>query len=200
MLEIMKLRIKQLRADRGWTQDELAERAGISRSYLTELETGAKTINARRLSEVARAFGVEPESLIVREPKIVDLTGAVVESARIVPLDGPRTIACPTMLPSAGIEAVEVVGGAMAPVYQHGHVLFYARPTRDPVLEQDIGQPCIVEDSSKNRWLKVLKRGTAPGLWNLVCINPTGENQWDVSISWAARVRLAVPADLVSSI
>lgn len=60
----MALKIRELRKSRGWTQEQLAEKAGVSRSYLTEIETGAKTVNVRRLDAIAEALGVETVALI----------------------------------------------------------------------------------------------------------------------------------------
>ncbi len=59
-----RLRIKELREAKGWTGDVLAERVGVSRSYLSEIETGKKTVNIRRLSAIASALGVSVPDLI----------------------------------------------------------------------------------------------------------------------------------------
>lgn len=50
--------IKHYRKQAGLTQAELAERAGIHRSYLSELETGADTEQLRRIFRVLRQLGV----------------------------------------------------------------------------------------------------------------------------------------------
>ncbi len=34
--------LRTLRKEKGWTQNELAEKASVNRSYLTQLETGAR--------------------------------------------------------------------------------------------------------------------------------------------------------------
>ena len=34
--------LRTLREEKGWTQEELAEKASVERSYLTKLETGDK--------------------------------------------------------------------------------------------------------------------------------------------------------------
>ncbi|WP_306150675.1 helix-turn-helix domain-containing protein [Roseovarius sp. MMSF_3281] len=60
----MKLRLKELRKEKGWTQREVAEKAGISLSYYTELELEKKQINAGRMEAIAKAFGVQPFELI----------------------------------------------------------------------------------------------------------------------------------------
>lgn len=39
-------RIKARRAELGWTQDHFAEKAGISKSFVSDLETGKRSIGA----------------------------------------------------------------------------------------------------------------------------------------------------------
>lgn len=86
----------------------------------------------------------------------------------------------------------------MAPMYQPGHVLFFSRSVHDGILEEDIGRPCVLEDSEGNGWVKLVKRGTEPNLFHLIALNPAAESSWDRSIKWAARVILALPAELVT--
>jgi len=198
----MKLRIRDLRKAAGLTLEQLSERAGISRSYLNELELGAKTINANRLEQVARALDVRIEDLIVREVFPVAVAGRVGAGAQI-PLvdayekgDGIFHIARPPQLATGGIVAVEVVGDSMMPIYMPGTILFYTRRAHNAVLDGDVGYPCVIEDWEGRAWVKLLKRGSAPGLFNLVSLNPNAESAWDQQVRWAARVRLALPADL----
>lgn len=50
--------IKHYREQAGLTQAELAERAGLHRSYLSELESGAETQQLRRIFRVLKQLGV----------------------------------------------------------------------------------------------------------------------------------------------
>lgn len=50
--------IKILRKHRGLTQMELAERSGLSRPYLTEMETGKKEGSMRALKALSKALDV----------------------------------------------------------------------------------------------------------------------------------------------
>lgn len=50
--------IKHYREEAGLTQAELAERAGIHRSYLSELESGQETEQLKRIFRVLRKLGV----------------------------------------------------------------------------------------------------------------------------------------------
>lgn len=51
--------VKILRKYRGLTQRELAAKAGISRPYLTEIETGKKDGSMRALRSIAEVLGVQ---------------------------------------------------------------------------------------------------------------------------------------------
>lgn len=50
--------VKAWREHRGFTQDALAEKAGISKAYLSQIETGKRTGVAKTLKALASALGV----------------------------------------------------------------------------------------------------------------------------------------------
>ena len=52
------MRLKKLRAERGMTQEALAEKAGISRSYITRLELGQQDPTLGTLEKLAKALKV----------------------------------------------------------------------------------------------------------------------------------------------
>jgi transcriptional regulator with XRE-family HTH domain len=51
-------RLRELRKDRGWRQLDLAEQAGISENYVSELELGQKEVCLRTIEVLSRALGV----------------------------------------------------------------------------------------------------------------------------------------------
>ena len=59
----MALRIKALRDERGWTQEELAAKSRMSRSQLAMIERETRPANTIRLNAIAAALGVPPEDL-----------------------------------------------------------------------------------------------------------------------------------------
>lgn len=64
------VRIRAVREQKGWSQAELAERAGTRQATISEIETGRNSrIDLSLLERIAVALGVEPGELIVREPK-----------------------------------------------------------------------------------------------------------------------------------
>jgi transcriptional regulator with XRE-family HTH domain len=51
-------RVKALRARRGWTQAELAEKVGIDRSFLADVERGKRNISILNLAAIAEGLEV----------------------------------------------------------------------------------------------------------------------------------------------
>lgn len=50
--------IRQLREARAWSQEQLAEHAGLNRSYVGEIERGTAIASIVTVDKLARAFGV----------------------------------------------------------------------------------------------------------------------------------------------
>ncbi len=203
----MKFRLKQLREAHGLTQEQMAERLDISTGLYNGLENGKRRMNADYIEAAAKVFGIRPSELIEDTPYPIAVAGRIGAGAQ-VPLvdayekgDGIYCVAAPAQLLRhglpKGIVAVEVEGDSMTPMYQPGDVLFYTRPTHEGIPDEDIGRPCIVEDESGMAWVKQVKRGNQPGLFHLISLNPTSETMHNVQIKWAARVMLALPAEMV---
>jgi transcriptional regulator with XRE-family HTH domain len=57
-------RIAALRGDRGWTQQQLADRLGISRVAVSHLETDLNTPGERTVALLAGLFRMEPHDLV----------------------------------------------------------------------------------------------------------------------------------------
>jgi transcriptional regulator with XRE-family HTH domain len=61
-------RLRRFREDRGWTQAALAEHAGVSKPYLSELEGGAgRRPSGQILLKLADALGVTVADLLGRQ-------------------------------------------------------------------------------------------------------------------------------------
>lgn len=60
--------IKEWRKHRGLTQDQLAERIGLDRAYLSKIESGKRRYDQPFLEAAAVALQCEPADLIVRDP------------------------------------------------------------------------------------------------------------------------------------
>lgn len=58
------LRIRLLRVERGWSQETLAELAGLHRNYIGHVERGELNISISQLAKIAEAFNVSPSELL----------------------------------------------------------------------------------------------------------------------------------------
>jgi transcriptional regulator with XRE-family HTH domain len=57
--ELFARRVKELRAKRGWSQDELAAQSGLHRSYVGIIERCEKSATLDTVERIAKALGVE---------------------------------------------------------------------------------------------------------------------------------------------
>ena len=58
-----RLRVKELLRERRWTTKVLAEKTGMSESYLTHIKNGTRRWNEDALKKLSAAFGLEPVDL-----------------------------------------------------------------------------------------------------------------------------------------
>ena len=63
----MNNRLKVLRADRDWSQADLAEQLGVSRQTVNALETGRYDPSLPLAFKIARVFGQPIESIFVED-------------------------------------------------------------------------------------------------------------------------------------
>jgi transcriptional regulator with XRE-family HTH domain len=57
------VRIRNLRSQKGWSQERLAEEAGIHRVYLGGIETARRNPSLRNIIRIALALGVPVKDL-----------------------------------------------------------------------------------------------------------------------------------------
>lgn len=62
--EALRLLLGRLREERGWSFDELAERSGVSRRTLIDMEHGKSNGRLESWFRVAEAFGVPIADLV----------------------------------------------------------------------------------------------------------------------------------------
>ena len=66
------LRVKELLREKGWTTKILAEKTGMSESYLTHIKNGTRRWNEDSLRKLANAFEVSPMDLFAQRRKRTD--------------------------------------------------------------------------------------------------------------------------------
>jgi len=57
-------RVRALRMKKGISQEELAERCGVHRTYMGRIERGETNITLTNIHKVARGLGISPAFLI----------------------------------------------------------------------------------------------------------------------------------------
>ena len=57
-------RLKGLRKRRGWTQVQMAERLGLDRSYLADVERGKRNISIVNLEVITKGFEVSLSQML----------------------------------------------------------------------------------------------------------------------------------------
>jgi transcriptional regulator with XRE-family HTH domain len=67
--EIMAMNLRRKRHDQHMTQEELAERAGLSARYVGAIERGDVSASVTVLGQIAEALGVEPGELLRRSSR-----------------------------------------------------------------------------------------------------------------------------------
>jgi len=58
--------LRRLRNAKGWSQDQLALEAEISRSYLSQLEKGVYFVSIKVIGKLAKTLAAEPEEFLKR--------------------------------------------------------------------------------------------------------------------------------------
>jgi transcriptional regulator with XRE-family HTH domain len=63
-VQLLGRNVRQMRLDRGMSQEDLALEAGMKRSYLSDLERGTRNPSVRALGRLATALKVQPHELL----------------------------------------------------------------------------------------------------------------------------------------
>ena len=66
-IKIRKLlanRLRELRAEKGWSQDDLAAECGLHRAWIGAVERSERNIGIDNLDKLAKAFGLEVWQLL----------------------------------------------------------------------------------------------------------------------------------------
>ena len=58
-------RVRQIRKVFGWTQEQLAERAGLDYKYIGAVERGERNLSMDNIEKIAKGFAIEPYQLFL---------------------------------------------------------------------------------------------------------------------------------------
>ncbi|NLI08798.1 MAG: helix-turn-helix transcriptional regulator [Thermotogaceae bacterium] len=60
-------RLREIRDRKGMTQEKLSEISGLERSYISDVERGARSISLKNIERLASALGIQVNELFVFE-------------------------------------------------------------------------------------------------------------------------------------
>ena len=63
-LKAFGVRVRKLREQLDWSQEHLAERAGLHRTYISGLERGERNVSVLNILRLARALKTTPGTLL----------------------------------------------------------------------------------------------------------------------------------------
>lgn len=187
-----KNRIAELRQALGWSQEDLAKKAGTTNQQIGRLESGTRRLTVDWMERVSRALGVTPAELLEpAQARTVQVVGYVGAGAEVFAIDdhakgaGLEEVPCPWAELGPSTVAVRVRGASMEPAYFDGDLIYYEQTHSD--YTHLLGKECVVALADGRRFIKQLRR-THNGQWYLHSHN--SEPILGVEIEWAAKVRL----------
>jgi transcriptional regulator with XRE-family HTH domain len=62
--DILAANLRKFRAERGWSQEDLAEYSGLHRTYISGLECGTRNPTLKVLEQLAQAFDTKIAELL----------------------------------------------------------------------------------------------------------------------------------------
>lgn len=177
----------------GSTNTDLAKALGVDQSRIAEIKAGKRKVKAAEVPKIARFTGVAPPAdLGISATPMVPLVGYVGAGAEMhfyAVADNPDEF---VPMPPGGNKdtvAVEVRGSSLGSFFEHW--LVYYDQIRHPPGPDLLRQLCVVELEDGRVLVKRLRKGSAPGLWNLE--SQTEGLIEDVPIVWAAKVKHMTP-------
>ncbi|KQS90319.1 helix-turn-helix domain-containing protein [Rhizobium sp. Leaf386] len=197
MDKVFPNRIRELREERELTIEQLAEKTGLSTSYVSRLESGERNLSVKNINLFAHAFEAEPQELLAekatKRSNVVAVMGRIGAGAEILPEDeqvppeGLYEIETPFPLPEDA-EAYEVKGESMWPRYDDGDIIICWKQGNDP--EEMLGWEAAVKTAEGRRYLKRLLRGSVKGTYDLESHNAPPIR--GVKLVWIAAVQSVI--------
>ena len=66
----MAFNLKRLRSSAGISQEELADRAGLHRTYISSIERARRNVSLENIFQIAEALGATPAELLKPIPTV----------------------------------------------------------------------------------------------------------------------------------
>ncbi|KAB8151820.1 helix-turn-helix domain-containing protein [Kordia sp. TARA_039_SRF] len=63
-------RVRQLRNEKGWSQEELSFKSGFHRTYIGMVERAERNISLKNIARIAKTFNVQIQDLFIKKNRI----------------------------------------------------------------------------------------------------------------------------------
>lgn len=105
---IIKNNIRELRKKRGLTQQQLAQKLGISQVHLGRLETNARSMDLEQVEKISAALGVKPYELLPQEWQPEEITPEEREILRVIRKNAPSQGADNSHIPAQATDKKDI--------------------------------------------------------------------------------------------
>lgn len=178
-----KERLQQIIASRGFNMKSASLAAGLNETFVRDILKRGQEPGIERMQALADALGVPLKSILY--PSTVRVVGHVGAGGEWF-LNGTEngTIPAPDYATPHTV-AVKIRGDSMGSFLNGWYALY--EDIRNPPTEDLIGEPCVVWTGDDRAMVKVLRRGSRPGVWTLY--SGVGDPIEDVKVVAAAKVK-----------
>ncbi len=182
----------------GKSQRGLAAHLGLDAARVTEILNKRRRVTYDEAVDIAEFLETGLDEVVARLGK------AAVQVRRRIPVvgyvgAGEAIFALDDHSQGAGMDetepppdedggfAVRVRGNSMAPRFKEGELIGYSRE-RGLNPDRCYGTECVVQTADGRKLVKLLERGSRPGVFTLVSINASVPIEHDVELDWIAPV------------
>lgn len=57
-------KLRELRKQKGLSQEDLALKSGLHRTYISDIERGSRNLSLKNIDKIAKALGLTPKSFL----------------------------------------------------------------------------------------------------------------------------------------
>ncbi|WP_247997705.1 helix-turn-helix domain-containing protein [Brucella tritici] len=173
------------------TQEQVAKELGLNRQpAISEILKGKRALKAREMVIMSRLSGLP----VLPMRSTIPVLGYVGAGAEVYPIDDGDPLYDVTIngaLPKDTVGAI-IRGDSMYPVFEDGDLVAYSG---QEMLPQDaLGKTCMVELDDGRVLIKMVRRGSVPGLYTLTSTNAPDIE--DVEIVSARKFVMRMPRDI----
>lgn len=166
-------------------------KAGLGATFVRDILEKGRTPSIDNFIAMCGAIGASPLTLLYGDdaPRLtVPIVGVISANENWTQVPEARLDPIEVALSGEDLIGIEVRGDSMSPVYRDGDRLLCQRQY-GRFIDNLVGLDCAVLTSDGKGYVKILKRGTRPGRYNLKSYNPHVDDIENQLIEWAAPIK-----------